>query len=115
MDKESEYDEKHVQLYVGKIAFDPHRLIYATIILMVALAVYNQEAESWSGTPFMDLVVVVFAPLLALSSRTRFRMRSTCRSAPVSVYRPRSADTSWASPCSTSRWAYPSLPSGLCG
>ena len=67
MRKESEYDEKHVQLYVGKIAFDPHRLIYATIILMVALAVYNQEAESWSGTPFMDLVVVVFAPLLALS------------------------------------------------
>ena len=67
MEKESEYDEKHVQLFVGKIAFDPHRLIYATIILMVSLAVYNQEAESWSGTPFMDLVVVVFAPLLALS------------------------------------------------
>ncbi|HBF26801.1 MAG: hypothetical protein VX748_05355 [Actinomycetota bacterium] len=67
MEKESEYEEKHVQLYVGKVAFDPHRLIYATIILMVALAVYNQEAESWSGTPFMDLVVVVFAPLLALS------------------------------------------------
>ena len=67
MEKESEYEEKHVQLYVGKVAFDPHRLIYATIILMLALAVYNQEAESWSGTPFMDLVVVVFAPLLALS------------------------------------------------
>ena len=67
VEKETEYDEKHVQLYVGRVAFDPHRLIYATIILMVALAVYNQEAESWSGTPFMDLVVVVFAPLLALS------------------------------------------------
>ena len=67
MEKESEYDEKHAQLYVGRIDFDPHRLIYATIILMVALAVYSEEAEPWSGTPFMDLMVVVFAPLTALS------------------------------------------------
>ena len=39
----------------------------AIIILMVALAVYSEEAEPWSCTPFMDLMVVVFAPLTALS------------------------------------------------
>ena len=57
----------HVVLYIGKIPFDPHRLIYATIILMVSLAVYNQEGDAWSGSPLADLAIVVFAPLVALS------------------------------------------------
>lgn len=49
------------------IRFDAHRLIYATIIMLVSLAIYNDDAESFSGTRFVDLSIVVVLPLLALS------------------------------------------------
>ena len=57
----------HTRLTVVGIRFDAHRLIYATIILLVSLAIYDDEVESFTGTDFVDLLVVVVMPLLALS------------------------------------------------
>lgn len=57
----------HTQITFGGICFDAHRLIYATIILLVSLGLYNTQAPSFTGSTLLDLVVVVVMPLLALS------------------------------------------------
>jgi len=57
----------HTQIAIGRIGFDAHRLIYATIMMMVSLAIYDDEVESFTGTSFVDLAIVVVMPLLALS------------------------------------------------
>ena len=54
------------------IRFDAHRLIYATIMLLVALAIYDDDVQSFSGTRFVDLFVVVVLPLFALSCAHAF-------------------------------------------
>ena len=62
----------HTRISVAGIRFDAHRLIYATIILLVSLAIYNDEVESFTGNGFFDLLVVVVMPLLALSCAHAF-------------------------------------------
>ena len=62
----------HTRVSVAGIRFDAHRLIYATIILLVSLAIYDDEVESFTGTDFVDLFVVVVMPLLALSCAHAF-------------------------------------------
>lgn len=57
----------HTQITFGGISFDAHRLIYGTVILLVALSLFNTQAPSFTGFRFLDLVVVVVTPLLALS------------------------------------------------
>jgi len=57
----------HTLITIFGIRFDAHRLIYATIIMLVALAIYDDEVQSFSGTRFVDLFIVVVLPLLALS------------------------------------------------
>lgn len=57
----------HTHIRIIGIEFDAHRLIYATIILLVALALYDEDAKTFTGTRFVDLLVVVLLPLLALS------------------------------------------------
>jgi hypothetical protein len=57
----------HTLITIFGIRFDAHRLIYATIIMLVALAIYDDEVQSFSGTRFIDLFIVVVLPLLALS------------------------------------------------
>lgn len=57
----------HTLITLFGVRFDAHRLIYATIILLVALAIYDDDIQSFSGTRFMDLAIVVILPLLALS------------------------------------------------
>ena len=59
--------EGHTRITVAGIRFDAHRLIYATIILLVSLAIYDDEVESFTSADFVNLVVVVVMPLLALS------------------------------------------------
>lgn len=62
----------HTLIRIFGIRFDAHRLIYATIILLVALAIYDDEIQSFSGTRFVDLAIVVVLPLLALSMAHAF-------------------------------------------
>ena len=57
----------HTLITLFGIRFDAHRLIYATIMLLVSLAIYDEDKQSFTGTGFIDLVVVVVLPLLALS------------------------------------------------
>ncbi len=54
------------------IRFDAHRLIYATIMLLVALAIYDDDVQAFSGTRFVDLFVIVMLPLFALSCAHAF-------------------------------------------
>lgn len=62
----------HTRISVGGIRFDAHRLIYATIIVLVSLAIYDDEVDSFTGTDFVDLLVVVVMPLFALSCAHAF-------------------------------------------
>lgn len=62
----------HTLIRIFGVRFDAHRLIYATIILLVALAIYDDEVQSFSGTRFVDLVIVVVLPLFALSMAHAF-------------------------------------------
>ena len=58
----------HRMVHVGRIPFDPHRLIYATIILMVTLAAAGDvDIDIINGQGLGDLLAIVFFPLLALS------------------------------------------------
>lgn len=58
----------HRKVHVGRIAFDPHRLIYATIILMVTLAAAGDvDIAIIDGRGLGDLLAIVFFPLLALA------------------------------------------------
>lgn len=60
-------------VHLGRIPFDPHRLIYATIILMVTLtAAGDIDIDAIEGQGILDLVAIVFFPLLALSMAHSF-------------------------------------------
>lgn len=62
----------HTLIRIFGVRFDAHRLIYATIIMLVSLAIYDDEVQSFSGTRFVDLAIVVVLPLLALSMAHAF-------------------------------------------
>ena len=62
----------HTLITLFGIRFDAHRLIYATIMLLVALAIYDDDVQSFSGTRLVDLFVVVALPLFALSCAHAF-------------------------------------------
>lgn len=62
----------HTRVSIAGITFDAHRLIYATIIMLVSLAIYDDDVESFTGTDFVDLLVVVVMPLFALSCAHAF-------------------------------------------
>jgi hypothetical protein len=62
----------HTLIRIFGVRFDAHRLIYATIIMLVALAIYNDDIQSFSGQGFVDLAIVVVLPLLALSMAHAF-------------------------------------------
>ena len=58
--------DRHV--HVLGVSFDPHRIIYATIILMVTLtAAGDIDIDLIQGQGIGDLTAVVLFPLLALS------------------------------------------------
>lgn len=66
---EADVDVRHHRIvHVGRIPFDPHRLIYATIILMVTLAAAGDvDIDIINGQGLGDLLAIVFFPLLALA------------------------------------------------
>ena len=63
---ETEFDG-HSHIRVLGLRLDPHRLIYATIIMLVALAIFDDTVDPFTGSTVADIFVVVLLPLLALS------------------------------------------------
>jgi len=58
-------------LFLGR-EWDPHRLIYGTIILMVALGIYEEADDPFNQESLLDLALVVVAPLFALATAHAF-------------------------------------------
>jgi hypothetical protein len=64
----------HVDLKVniGRLSFDPHRIIYATIILMTAFSIFDQGDKTLTAGPLATLVAIALAPLFALTMAHAF-------------------------------------------
>lgn len=57
---------------VGRLSMDPHRIIYATILLMTAYAIYDEGTDPLKTGPIIELVGLSFAPLFALAMAHAF-------------------------------------------
>ena len=58
---------KHRLITVHGWTIDPHRIIYATILLMAALAIFDPTGNPALGSPLVELAGLVAAPLVAVS------------------------------------------------
>jgi hypothetical protein len=61
-----------LKLRVGRLTFDPHRIIYATIMLMTAFAIYDEGTDPFQKGPLIQLLGVALAPLFALAMAHAF-------------------------------------------
>jgi hypothetical protein len=61
-----------LKLRIGPLTFDPHRVIYATIILMTAFAIYDQGKDPFAAVPLVTMFGVALAPLFALAMAHAF-------------------------------------------
>jgi hypothetical protein len=61
-----------LQLSLGGVTFDAHRVIYATIILMTAYAIYDEGTSPFTSGSLMELFGVTVAPLFALTMAHAF-------------------------------------------
>lgn len=61
------FAEGHSRIRLMGLRLDPHRLIYSTLIMMVALAVFDEDSKPFTGSTVGDVFVVVLMPLAALS------------------------------------------------
>lgn len=56
----------------GLLSADPHRVIYATILLITAYTIYDEGVETIRADAYLDLVGLSVAPLFALSMAHAF-------------------------------------------
>lgn len=56
-----------LKLSILGLQFDPHRLIYSTVILMTALAIYDPGPETAGKSVLVTIIAVTVAPLFALT------------------------------------------------
>jgi hypothetical protein len=56
-----------LRLQLGRFAMDPHQIIYGTIMLMVAYALYDEGTDPLGTGPLIELIAISFAPLFALA------------------------------------------------
>ena len=56
-----------LKLSILGLQFDPHRLIYSTVILMTALAIYDPGPETDGKSVLAIMIGVTLAPLFALT------------------------------------------------
>lgn len=61
-----------LRLRLAFLDLDPHRIVYATIILLVALSLYDEGDEVLADGPFFILLGISFAPLFALAMAHAF-------------------------------------------
>ena len=57
---------------LGPINVDPHRVIYATILLMTAYAIYDEGTDPLRAGPIAEIVGLSIAPLFALAMAHAF-------------------------------------------
>lgn len=60
----------HMQL--GRLSMDPHQVIYGTIMLMTAYALYDEGQDPFGRGPLMEIIGVSLAPLFALAMAHAF-------------------------------------------
>ena len=65
-------DPADLQWNVGFLTLDPHRLIYATIILMTAYAIFDEGTDPFRPGNLAALFGVALAPLFALAMAHAF-------------------------------------------
>jgi hypothetical protein len=53
--------------HIGRLRMDPHRIIYSTILLMTAYAIYDEGDTPFDGQGYIALIGVSIAPLFALA------------------------------------------------
>ncbi len=63
---DTEHPEK-LKVRILGLQFDPHRLIYSTVILMTALAIYDPGPEASGQSVLVTIIGVTLAPLFALT------------------------------------------------
>ena len=61
-----------LKVRIGPVTFDPHRVIYATIILMTAFAIYDQGTDPFAAVPLVTMFGIALAPLFALAMAHAF-------------------------------------------
>ena len=71
-DASSASEADHLKVRILGLQFDPHRLIYSTIILMTALAIFDEGTERLNTDTVLIMMGVLFAPLFALSMAHAF-------------------------------------------
>jgi hypothetical protein len=54
------------------VSFDPHIVIYSTIILMTSYALFNEGTDPLGEGPWLELIAISIAPLFALGMAHAF-------------------------------------------
>lgn len=57
---------------IGPISMDPHRIIYATIMLMTTYAIYDEGTDPFGPGPVVEIIGLSIAPLFALAMAHAF-------------------------------------------
>lgn len=65
-------EKPDLSLHVWRFAIDPHKVIYATIMLMTAYAVYDEGVGPMDRGPLLEIIGFSIAPLFALAMAHAF-------------------------------------------
>ena len=65
-------NEVDLTMHVGPLYFDAHRVVYATIILMTAYALYDEGTDPFGPGPLLEMFGLSIAPLFALAMAHAF-------------------------------------------
>jgi hypothetical protein len=61
-----------LEFRIGRLSMDPHRIIYATILLMTAYAIYDEGTAPLKTGSYLELLGLSIAPLFALAMAHAF-------------------------------------------
>ena len=61
-----------LEFRIGRLSMDPHRIIYATILLMTAYAIYDEGTAPLKTAAYLDLLGLSIGPLFALAMAHAF-------------------------------------------
>lgn len=64
--------EEDLRLRLWFVTVDPHIIIYSTIMLMTAYALFNEGTAPLAGGPWLELIAISIAPLFALGMAHAF-------------------------------------------
>ena len=71
-DPVEDHEPRDIHLQMWFMVLNPHALIYSTILLMTAYALYDEGTASLVGGAWLDLVAIGIAPLFALTMAHAF-------------------------------------------